>query len=220
MLSVSLCLFAMAPHPAIVPGRVAVVSGAASGIGLAAATRFATLGMRVVLLDVNAAGVEAAAESIRQAGGDALALVVDVSSRADWERALEKATAFGEVSVLMNNAGCECGPGSAGSAGGVFALPSLWERTLGVNLFGPLYGTQVFGPHFLAAAYPVAIVNTGSKQGITQPPGDSSYNCSKAALKSLTECTAHELRTATGGRASAHLLIPGVPELSGSSGFR
>ena len=73
----SLCLFAMAPHPAIVPGRVAVVSGAASGIGLAAATRFATLGMRVVLLDVNAAGVEAAAESIRQAGGDGTFQTVD-----------------------------------------------------------------------------------------------------------------------------------------------
>ena len=199
----------MSPHPAIVAGRVAVVSGAASGIGRAAATRFAALGMRVVLLDIDASGVLAAVEAIREAGGQAIALVMDVSERADWERALQTASAFGEVSVLMNNAGREAGPGTAGAAGALFAHPSTWEKTLGVNLWGPVYGTQVFGPLFLSAAYPVAVINTGSKQGITQPPGDSAYNVSKAGLKALTECTSHELRTATGGRASAHLLIPG-----------
>jgi NAD(P)-dependent dehydrogenase (short-subunit alcohol dehydrogenase family) len=101
----------------------------------------------------------------------------------------------------MNNAGRE-------GDGGVFAGEPGWRATLEVNLWGPIHGVQLFGPAMVAASWPCAIVNTGSKQGITLPPGDTAYNVSKAALKALTESLAHELLK-TDGRVSAHLLIPG-----------
>jgi NAD(P)-dependent dehydrogenase (short-subunit alcohol dehydrogenase family) len=103
--------------------------------------------------------------------------------------------------VLINNAAREGG-------GGLLADPGTWEATLATNLMGPLHGVQLFVPDMIAADFPCAVINTGSKQGITQPPGDTAYNVSKAALKALTEALAHDL-LATGGRVTAHLLIPG-----------
>lgn len=180
-------------------GKLAVITGAASGIGLAAARRFAAAGMRVVLVDA-AAEVEDAAAAI---GGDAVAFVVDVSDRAAMERlGAEVHRRFGPVSVLMNNAGVH---------GGADALsgPDIWDRVIGVNLMGVLHGVQAFVPAIIAAEGQALVINTGSKQGITQPPGNTAYNVSKSGVKALTEGLAHSLRERVGDRITAHLLIPG-----------
>ena len=112
----------------------------------------------------------------------------------------QTAEALGPVSLLMNNARCE--------GGGILAGVAVWEGTIATNLMGAVYGVQAFLPAMLAGDHPCAIVNTGSKQGITLPPGDTAYNVSKAGLKALTESLAYDL-LASGGRVTAHLLIPG-----------
>ena len=109
---------------------------------------------------------------------------------------------FGEVAVLMNNAGTAPG-------GGPWDHIERWRRVLEVNLWGVINGVQTFSPAMLAQKTAGAIVNTGSKQGITCPPGDTAYNVSKAGVKVLTEALAHSLRNEEGARISAHLLIPG-----------
>ena len=188
-------------HPAIAPGRVAVVTGAASGIGLAAAERLGQAGMRLVLVDVAGDPLAAAAETLRGAGIEARAVPADVGDRTAIATIRRQANRFGEVSLLLNNAGREGG-------GGILADAEVWQATIATNLMGALYGIQAFVPDMLAAAWPCAVVNTGSKQGITLPPGDTAYNVSKAALRALTESLAHDL-VSTGGRVTAHLLIPG-----------
>jgi len=109
---------------------------------------------------------------------------------------------YGEVAVLMNNAGTAPG-------GGGWDHIDRWRRVLEVNLWGMIHGVQTFVPAMLAQKTPCAIVNTGSKQGITNPPGDTAYNVSKAAVKTLTEGLAHSLRNEPEALISAHLLIPG-----------
>jgi NAD(P)-dependent dehydrogenase (short-subunit alcohol dehydrogenase family) len=109
---------------------------------------------------------------------------------------------FGEVALLMNNAG-------TGGGGNPWQNYEGWQKVLGVNLWGVIHSLQVFAQGMIDQATPSAIVNTGSKQGITNPPGDAAYNTSKAAIKSLTESLAHQLRGIDGCRVSAHLLVPG-----------
>lgn len=191
----------MQRHPAIASGRVAVVTGGASGIGLAAARRFGAEGMRLVIADVDGAALDRAVAGLAAAGVEALGVPTDVGKRADVETLKARADALGEVTVLMNNAAREGG-------GGLFAGAGAWRGTLETNLWGPINGLQVFVPAMIDGAAPAAVINTGSKQGITLPPGDTAYNVSKAALKALTESLAHELLV-TGGRVTAHLLIPG-----------
>jgi NAD(P)-dependent dehydrogenase (short-subunit alcohol dehydrogenase family) len=191
----------MNQHPAIAAERVAVITGAASGIGLAVARKFAGAGMRLVLADVDEDQLARAAEELGQEGAAVHFVPTDVSDRDQVEALRRAADALGPVSLLMNNAGREGG-------GGILAGAEVWEQTLATNLMGPVYGVQQFLPAMMAADWPCAIVNTGSKQGITLPPGDTAYNVSKAGLKAFTESLAHDL-LATGGRVSAHLLIPG-----------
>ena len=191
-------------HPALVAESVAVVTGGASGIGLAAATEFARRGMRVVLADVRRALLDDASAALRAAGAaEVLAFDTDVSDRGAVE-ALERAVAdrFGGTDILMNNAGIQ--PGS-----GMFGPLEAWRRILDVNLWGIIHGSQVFAPRMIGRGRPGIIINTGSKQGITTPPGDPAYNTSKAAVKAFTEALQHELRNTDGARISAHLLIPG-----------
>jgi NAD(P)-dependent dehydrogenase (short-subunit alcohol dehydrogenase family) len=191
----------MSNHPAIVPGRVAVITGAASGIGLAVAHRLGEAGMRIVLVDIDADSLERTVGKLKSAGIKARAVKADVSRREDLARVKDEADAYGEVSVLMNNAAREGG-------GGLFADIAKWKSTLDINFGGALQGIQLFVPDMIKASWPCMVINTGSKQGITLPPGDTAYNVSKAALRALTESLAHELLS-TNDRVTAHLLIPG-----------
>jgi len=187
------------------PGNVAVVTGAASGIGLAAARRFAGLGMTLVMADLGGPALDrAAAEVAALAQSDVLAAATDVSQLGQLERLRsEVEQRFGSVSVLMNNAGVGNNPGLPWENG------TAWQKLFDVNLWGVVHGVQAFLPRMLASERPGLVINTGSKQGITSPPGNYAYNMSKAALRNYTESLSHALRGACGTRISAHLLIPG-----------
>ncbi len=188
-----------ASFAALAPGNLALVTGAAGGIGLASARAFVAAGMRVVLVDRAGDALDAARQSI----GGAVVRVVDVSDRAAMsELARSVVVDHGPVSLLMNNAG-------VGSGGDVFTDPAGWDEVIGVNLLGVLNGIQNFVPGMLDHGGPAMVINTGSKQGITQPPGNTAYNVSKAGVKALTEGLAHSLRERAGVRVTAHLLIPG-----------
>lgn len=194
-------------HPAFADDNVAVVTGAASGIGLAAARQFAHLGMSVVLVDLDGEKLRAAESQIAAEVNDGAAKIVAIPtdvSKLDELEALERAVIqrFGRVHVLMNNAGVQ--PGSA-----LFGPQANWDKVLGVNLMGVVNGARVFGPGMLSHGEPGLIINTGSKQGITTPPGDPAYNVSKAGVKAFTEALEHELRNSDKGAISARLLIPG-----------
>jgi NAD(P)-dependent dehydrogenase (short-subunit alcohol dehydrogenase family) len=197
----------MTDHPALAEGRAAVITGAASGIGLAAARRFAAMGLRVCLADLSEQALERAAGEVAAAAPTGKAAVIavptDVSRLEDVQKLRDTVyAAFGEVAVLMNNAGTSPG-------GGPWEHIDRWRRVLEVNLWGIINGVQSFTPRMLEQGTACAIINTGSKQGITCPPGDTAYNVSKAGVKVLTEALAHSLRNAEGSRITAHLLIPG-----------
>jgi NAD(P)-dependent dehydrogenase (short-subunit alcohol dehydrogenase family) len=194
-------------HPALSAGRAAVITGAAGGIGLAAAIRFASMGLKVCLADLSPEALERAAEQVAAAspnGRDAVLTVATDVSKLDAIQKLRDAAyaKFGEVAVLMNNAGTAPG-------GGPYENIDRWRTVLEVNLWGVINGVQTFTPSMLAQRNACAIINTGSKQGITCPPGDTAYNVSKAGVKVLTEALAHSLRNEDGARISAHLLVPG-----------
>jgi NAD(P)-dependent dehydrogenase (short-subunit alcohol dehydrogenase family) len=195
------------PNPALSANNVAVITGGASGIGLAAAKQFASFGMKVCIADVDAVRLKEAEtklSSIAPGGAESvMAAVVDVS-RAESVTELEGAVRkrFGGTDVLMNNAGIQ--PGST-----MFGEPDNWQRVIGVNLWGIIHGSRVFAPGMIARGKAGLIINTGSKQGITTPPGDPAYNVAKAGVKAFTEALQHELRNTADCRITTHLLIPG-----------
>jgi hypothetical protein len=185
------------------PHETAVITGAASGIGRAAARAMAGKGRTVALLDLPGPALDAATAEIAALGVPALALACDVSDAGQMAEAAAKVAAhLPPVTFLMNNAGMGLPSSTLGS-------PEAWTRTLGVNLWGVIHGTQAFAPAMIAHGLPGKIVNTGSKQGITTPPGNPAYNVSKAGVKAYTEALAHELRNLPGARITAHLMIPG-----------
>ena len=193
------------PHPAIVKDNVAVITGGASGIGFAAAMALARDGMKVCIADVDQAGLADAATRLSSltSATHVMTFAIDVSkaeSVTELERAVRER--FGGTDILMNNAGIQ--PGST-----LFGEPDTWQRIIGVNMWGIINGSRIFAPNMIARGRAGLIINTGSKQGITTPPGDPAYNVSKAGVKAFTEALQHELRNTAGCRITAHLLIPG-----------
>ncbi|TQF32715.1 SDR family NAD(P)-dependent oxidoreductase [Bradyrhizobium sp. UNPA324] len=193
------------PHAAIAKDNVAVITGGASGIGFAAATAFARAGMKVCIADVDEPRLAEAATKLSSVTSavDVMTFAVDVSnaeSLAELERAVRER--FGGTDVLMNNAGIQ--PGST-----LFGEPDHWQRIIAVNMWGIINGSRIFAPNMIARGKCGLIINTGSKQGITTPPGDPAYNVSKAGVKAFTEALQHELRNTKDCRVTAHLLIPG-----------
>ena len=194
-------------HPVLGSRRAAVVTGAASGIGLAACERFAALGMPVCLIDVEDDALERARD--RVAGHAAhphqqvIAVAADVSNAAEMEATAEHVQdRLGPVAMLMNNAVTRTG-------GGVWASPDDWRKAFEVNFWGVTNGVNAFLPAMIAHGEPAMVVNCGSKQGITNPPGNTAYNVTKSAVKTYTEGLQHELRNTEGCRVTAHLLVPG-----------
>ena len=194
-------------HPAMAPGRVAVVTGAANGIGLASIKRYALFGMKVCLADVDGDALAVASKDVAEIteGGidDVMTVTTDVGRREDI-LALKDAVydRFGEVAVLMNNAATRARAGALENV-------EAWEEALSVNLWGVINGTQAFVPAMIAQNSPCVVVNSSSKQGITLPPGSTSYTVSKAGVKAYTELLQHELRNTEGCQVTAHLLVPG-----------
>lgn len=194
-------------HPVLSTNRVAVVTGAASGIGLAAAKRFAELGMKIVMVDIHEDELNQVADDVRAISplddAEVLAIITDVS-QLDQVEALKETVyeTFGEVGLLMNNAGIRAG-------GGPWENYDGWQEVLGTNLWGVINGVQTFVPAMLEQNSPCMVINTGSKQGITSPPGNTAYNVTKAGVKVLTEGLQHQLRNTEGCQITAHLLVPG-----------
>ena len=184
----------------LLPDSVAVITGGASGIGLAAAKHFAGRGFSVCIADL---GADRLAKAAQEIGGKVTTFQTDVSDlEALEELEARVAKQFGGIDILMNNAGTAYGSTCFGPA-------ETWAKVLGVNLMGIVGGTQIFGPGMVKRGRPGLIINTGSKQGITTPPGDPAYNVSKAGVKAFTEALQHELRNTDGCKISAHLLVPG-----------
>jgi NAD(P)-dependent dehydrogenase (short-subunit alcohol dehydrogenase family) len=168
--------------------RVAVVTGAASGIGQALAERFAAEGMKVMLADVDLPALETAAGALRDRGADVRAETVDVSRAADVEALAQKTlAAFGAVHVVCNNAGV--------FAGGLSWEAPLedYEWVLGVNLWGVIHGVRTFVPILLEQGTEGHLVNTASMAGLTTHPFASIYHLSKHAVLAYSESLYHEL---------------------------
>jgi len=187
-------------------GRVAVVTGAASGIGRAMAERFGREGMRVVLADVEAAALETATKELETDGLDVIGVVTDVSEYESVE-ALRDATldAFGAVHVVCNNAGV-----GAGAEGHVWDHTlNDWRWALGVNVWGVIHGIKAFVPVMLDGGDEGHVVNTSSGNGGISPlPGTPIYALTKGAVVTLTECLYAQLH-AVGSRVGASVLFPG-----------
>lgn len=184
-------------------GNAAVITGGASGIGLAAARRYLEAGMRVLIADLNEDSLNEAAESL--AGlGELHTRACDV---ADYDQVATLAEAaadtLGDVHCLMNNAGAAFPPSKP------WENLEIWRKQVEINLWGIIHGCQAFIPAMLESGVTGAIINTGSKQGITNPPGGYAYNLSKAGVKAYTESLAHALRQEEGCSLTAHLLVPG-----------
>jgi len=192
-------------HPVIHAGRVAVVTGAASGIGRAAAEEFAKLGLKVAVADIEQEGLTQIGKILVGLVGEANVLVVptDVSKLDEVVRFRDKIyEAWGEVAVLMNNAGII-------SAGSSWDGLDNWRHVFDVNVFGVMNVQQTFVPSMLHQENQAIIINSGSKRGITNHPGTPAYNASKAAVKSLTESLAYELRERADANVTAHLFMAG-----------
>jgi NAD(P)-dependent dehydrogenase (short-subunit alcohol dehydrogenase family) len=187
-------------------GKVAVVTGGASGIGLAMGERFAAEGMRVVLADVEPGALARAVDGLAAKGLDVAGVVTDVASYDSVEALREKALAlYGAVHVVCNNAGI-----GAGAEGPLWEHElNDWRWAMNVNVWGVIHGINAFVPAMLANGEEGHVVNTSSGNGGISPlPGTPQYAVTKAAVLTLTECLYAQLLEA-GGRIKASVLFPG-----------
>ena len=186
-------------------GRVAVVTGGASGIGRAMAERFTEAGMRVVIADVEGDALEATAAELRETGAEVLAVETDVSGAESVDALADRAyAAFGAVHVVCNNAGV----GGANVASYRATLAD-WQWTLGVNLWGVVHGVRAFVPRMIEGGEEGHVVNTASIAGLTPLPGNAPYGVSKAGVVALTESLQLELELRD-ARVRASVLCPGI----------
>ena len=183
--------------------RVAVVTGAASGIGRAMAGRFAAAGMQVVLADVEASALNTAEQEMRAQGATVLSVVTDVSKAAEIETLAHKTVeTFGGVHIVCNNAG-------VGSGGLTWSQPlEDWEWVIGVNLWGVIHGVRTFVPIMLEQKTEGHIVNTASMAGLVSSPFMSVYDVTKHGVVTLSESLQHEL-SMQGAQVKVSVLCPG-----------
>ncbi len=187
-------------------GNTAVITGGASGIGLAAANVYLDKGLCVVIADADGAALESAHQQLQQQHNPAniRARVTDVT---DYDQLLDLrdfvTSEFGPVHCLMNNAGTSIRMGQPWED-----LDSL-KRQIDINFWGVVHGCHAFLPDMIQAGQPAAVINTGSKQGMTKPPGNYGYNLSKTGVIGYTESIARGFRETENCRVTAHLLIPG-----------
>lgn len=182
-------------------GKVAVVTGAASGLGRAMALAFAREGMRVALADVDEANLAHTAQAARALGVEALAVRVDVAKGAEVDAFAARTVAvFDGVHVVCNNAGVS--PVGAAWENSV----ADWEWTLGVNLWGVIHGVRAFVPQLIAQGEG-HVVNTASVAGLISPPGLGVYNVTKHAVVALSETLQHDLRL-RGANVGVSVLCP------------
>lgn len=188
------------------PGKTAVITGGASGIGLAFASVCRASDMNVVIVDRDVETLKSAQQQLEgeTGAGQVRAFPCDVSDADAMQKlAGDVFQALGPVHCLMNNAGVASPAGTP------------WEDVAGaralidINFWGVANGCAAFIPGMLDHGEPAAVINTGSKQGITKPPGNWAYNVSKASVVAYTESVAHALRQIEGAKLSAHLLVPG-----------
>lgn len=193
------------------PGNIAIITGAASGIGRATAKKLSELGMRVVMIDANAEKLPAAeTEVLAATKGDnterVISFNIDVSDRVAMQSIADRILRdWGAPAFLMNNAAIHV----HGGPGGILDPLDNWRRIFDINFFGIMNGISAFLPAMLESGNDAIIVNTGSKQGLTNPPGNPAYNSVKATVNAYTQNLAHDLRNRDGGKISAHLLVPG-----------
>ena len=187
-------------------GKTAVVTGAASGIGLGLAERFAEARMQVVLADIQEDALEQAVKRLEQRQATVLGVITNTLLEESVQRLAERAIAeFGKVHVLCNNAGVASGRGSLGT--GIWEVPNAdWEWVMGVNFYGVLYGLRAFVPHMLAHGECGHVVNTASLAALM--PGGGTYGVSKHGVLSLTETLYNDLKSRNAS-IGASVLCPG-----------
>lgn len=170
-----------------VRGRVAVITGGASGIGLGLAEKFAAEGMSLMLADIEQAALDEAAVQLRDAGANVATFVCDVSDGAAVEALAEETYAVhGACHILCNNAGVVARHKPWGPL-------EDWEWVLGVDLWGVIHGVRSFVPRMLEGGEPGHIMNTASTAGLLAFPGIASYNVAKRGVVALSETMHHEL---------------------------
>ena len=187
-------------------GNSAVITGGANGIGLAAAKKFRALDMNVLIADQDADALAQAMTSLEaiQSSSTVLSMQCDVSVYANVQSLFDEAKQYlGAVHCLMNNAGASV------TRAQPWADLEGWKKQLDINLWGIIHGCHAFLPAMIEANEPSIVVNTGSKQGITNPPGGYAYNLSKAGVLAYTQSVSHALRETEGCQVTAHLLVPG-----------
>ncbi|MFT5212178.1 MAG: NAD(P)-dependent dehydrogenase (short-subunit alcohol dehydrogenase family) [Flavobacterium sp.] len=184
--------------------KCAVITGGGNGIGLAVAKRFLEKGMRVLLADISEDALVRARIQLNGAGGELITHVCDVSDIEQVNNLKSVALdTFGNVDCLMNNAGASI------TRAAPWEDVDGWKKQIDINLWGIIHGCHAFIPSMLESTTPVAVINTGSKQGITNPPGGAAYNMSKAGVINYTQSLAHALRQIKDCPISAHLMVPG-----------